>query len=100
MRLRVIAVALILMCAMCALTCSGEVLPQPQHASCHPHSQAPSQSCIHKASRVVDASAHAPELIAVGSTADEELLTILEVPAMLIERQKSPPGPPRLILRI
>jgi hypothetical protein len=103
----VIAIALILVSAVCALGCSSEVcdLPAASQGSCHQHSQsAPHPSgheCFHKAATPEQASNAAPVLdatctaqVVVGSC--EVQIIDASLPAVLA----SPPLEPLLTLRV
>jgi hypothetical protein len=104
----VIAVALILVSAVCAFGCSSEIcdLPAAPQGSCHPHSQsAPhpaGHECFHKAATPEQASSPAPVLDAtfmartvVVVSCDVQIIDA-SIPAILT----SPPLEPPLTLRV
>jgi hypothetical protein len=104
----VIAVALILVSAVCALGCSSEIcdLPAAPHESCHQHSQnAPHPSgheCFHKAATPQQAFSVAPVLDAI-LLPDAEIaapLTFQSLSGVIPDILESPPTRLDLILRV
>jgi hypothetical protein len=104
----VIAIALILVSAVCALGCSSEIcsLPETSQGSCHQHSQsAPHPSgheCFHKAATPEQASNPAPVLDA--TLLVDAAITgpdTIQLPGSIIPAiLESPPREPDLNLRV